>query len=239
MGVEGVGLLQGSRQHPGRADPPAVVRDRPSPPRKTTSRVLDRGRRVVEVIRARSFEPRSTSVLSSTDAAELVEHQQEAEARRARRPRTPTSTGKWRLTQPSAPLTGRARGPTTRNGKPRPSEYAASSVAARPARGPAFAAMPRIEPRIGPRHGDHPNPNATPATNGAAVAVTGRAAGGSASPGTATARAGTTSRAGTAPSPSMIAPEMRVSSSWWSRNGWPIARRGEPEQHEHACRSRR
>ena len=56
----------------------------------------------------------------------------------------------------------------TRNGSPSPSEYAASSVAPAHKRC-SFAAMPRIDPRIGPMHGDHPKPNAAPATTGAAA----------------------------------------------------------------------
>ena len=60
-----------------------------------------------------------------------------------------------------------------------------------------------------------------------------RAAGGIASPGTATARAGTASRAGTAPSRACTAPERRVSTLWWSRSSCPNAGRRQPERDEH------
>jgi hypothetical protein len=72
----------------------------------------------------------------------------------------------WRLTHVIAGATRPNASPTTRNGSPRPSEYAIRRVAPR-AVSPWVDATARIEPRIGPMHGVHPSPNAAPATGAA------------------------------------------------------------------------
>ena len=136
---------------------------------------VERGERVLgNVIRDSPAIPsarRSSVPLQvAGEAAELVEHQQHAEHAEHERGADDDRGVVPLHPAERAARRGRARARSTRNGRPSPIEYAASSVPPAHTRC-CVAAMPRIEPRIGPMHGDQPKPNAAPATSGIADAV--------------------------------------------------------------------
>ena len=135
--MQGVGVLQGSRQHPGRADPPAADGSAGERTRRATEDSADHARRVWRL--SPSSSPRPASRCASVSHSAGARSGATSSSNINSRPNAPSTTaepptinGKCRFTQPNAPPSRPSASPVTRNGKPRPSEYATSSVAAGP-----------------------------------------------------------------------------------------------------------